>query len=197
MGEIIVIILLIVLAMARSNSKKQASRNKRVNTAALNEKNRVAVEMVRNARPVAATPAEPEAMSAQDEAYFEALRRKAQARIAEKRSAGEIPSFPEAPAAPAAPIVSAVPAFAQGASAGDDEGCVGGSLPHDHAEGESRKEHSRHTDTVKRREAAELLTQARAELAATERLDRMRQAVVMAEVLGRPKALRPKGQIRA
>ena len=85
------------------------------------------------------------------------------------------------------------PAFAQGASAFDDEGCVGGSLAHDHTEGEDRAEHARHKEEVKRREAVEALEHAQAANAAAVNVHRLRQAVVMAEVLDRPKALRARG----
>ena len=72
----------------------------------------------------------------------------------------------------------------------DEEGCVGGSMAHTHEEGESREEHRRHIESARQREAEE----SRAAQAALElsemNLQRLRQAVVMAEILDRPKALR-------
>lgn len=77
-----------------------------------------------------------------------------------------------------------------GASILDEEGCVGGSMEHGHEEGESREEHRRHVEEAHRREARETLAdQAAAELG-RRNLSRLRQAVVMAEILDRPKALR-------
>lgn len=72
----------------------------------------------------------------------------------------------------------------------DEEGCVGGSMAHTHDEGESREEHRRHMESALKRETEEALaTQAAVELEAVN-LQRLRQAVIMAEVLDRPKALR-------
>lgn len=78
----------------------------------------------------------------------------------------------------------------EGSTMGDGEGCVGGSMAHDQHEGESRAEHRRHMAAIERREAAE----AEAGRAGRETADlntrRLRQAVIMAEVLDRPVALR-------
>ena len=72
----------------------------------------------------------------------------------------------------------------------DDEGCVGGSMAHVQHEGESRREHHRHMEEALRREQEE----ARAAQPETAlrglNLGRLRQAVVMAEILDRPRALR-------
>ena len=89
-----------------------------------------------------------------------------------------------------------VQAVAQGASMLDEEGCVGGSMEHDHDEGESRAEHARHLTEAKRREAEELLIQADTQRRAQVSAQKLREAVVMAEVLGKPRALRPRGQGR-
>ena len=78
----------------------------------------------------------------------------------------------------------------QGTSLSDDEGCVGGSMPHTHTEGESREEHGRHREAVRRREAKEIVEQAASEREALRRAQDLRRAVVMAEVLNRPVALR-------
>ena len=86
---------------------------------------------------------------------------------------------------PGGPVGAAVLSAAQGGSAVDAEGCVGGSLPHDHAEGESREEHARHIAAMEARDRAEAPQEAR-------NIDvrQLRRAVVMAEILDRPKALR-------
>ena len=77
----------------------------------------------------------------------------------------------------------------QGASALDDEGCLGGSLPHDHSEGESRAEHARHIAAMEARDAEEAAIAAPRGLAALDPRD-LRRAVVISEVLGKPKALK-------
>ena len=81
----------------------------------------------------------------------------------------------------------------QGISVVDGEGCVGGSMAHDHDEGERRQEHARHLEAARRREAVEVLQEAEAELQRRSRAAELRRAVVMAEVLDRPVALRPRG----
>ena len=63
-------------------------------------------------------------------------------------------------------------------------------MPHAHTEGETYEEHRRHVEELNRREAEE----SRAILAAEElhalNLQKLRSAVVMAEVLDKPVALR-------
>ena len=91
------------------------------------------------------------------------------------------------PARTAAATVAAKP---QGTGHADDEGCVGGSMAHTHEEGESRAEHDRHMKAAMRREADEsLAAQAALELSEMN-IHRLRRAVVVAEILDRPKALR-------
>ena len=72
----------------------------------------------------------------------------------------------------------------------DGAGCVGGSLPHDHAEGEAHEEHARHVAAAEARERAEERPEER-------RFDagQLRRAVVMAEVLDRPVSLRPRRRV--
>ena len=68
----------------------------------------------------------------------------------------------------------------------DKEGCIGGSIPHTQHEGESRAEHAEH---MKRAAVSAVETpgeQIRKSLSAAE----MRKAVIMSEILDRPKALR-------
>lgn len=68
----------------------------------------------------------------------------------------------------------------------DEEGCVGGSMEHTHEEGESREEHSRHMAAMQARDAGEAAQEARPTIDAAT----LRRAVVMSEVLGRPRALK-------
>lgn len=82
------------------------------------------------------------------------------------------------------------PAFVQGVSLRDDEGCVGGSMAHEHTEGETHEEHSRHLEVLRQREASETLAAEAALELAEMNLKKLRRAVVMAEVLNKPVALR-------
>ena len=82
------------------------------------------------------------------------------------------------------------PVFVQGISPLDDEGCVGGSMKHEHTEGETHEEHRRHVEALHQREREEsLATEAAVELAEMN-LQKLRHAVVMAEILDKPVALR-------
>ena len=72
----------------------------------------------------------------------------------------------------------------------DEEGCVGGSMAHEHTEGETREEHRRHVESLRRREAEETRAAQTATALAEMNVRRLRQAVIMAEILDRPKALR-------
>ena len=73
-------------------------------------------------------------------------------------------------------------AHAEGHSALKDADCVGGSMAHTHTEGVSRAAHARRMAAMDAGQDGDMLPEtidARA----------LRRAVVMAEVLGRPKAL--------
>lgn len=101
------------------------------------------------------------------------------------------PVVPAEPAPPDIAVGEGEPVWAAESCVpeGDGEGCLGGSLEHDQHEGESRAEHARHLDAVERRLAAEAEAESVArELGALNRR-RLRNAVIMAEVLGKPKAL--------
>ena len=105
-----------------------------------------------------------------------------------------VPQTLQAPAAPLGEGLSrpgSLSASAQGQSAFDDEGCVGGSLPHDHSEGESRSEHAQHIAAMKARDAEETAIAAPQGLAGLDPRD-LRRAVVISEILGKPKALKRK-----
>ncbi len=71
----------------------------------------------------------------------------------------------------------------EGASALEDEDCFGGSMEHTHTEGVSRTEQARRMTAIDESRTVDVLP---------ERIDAraLRRAVVMAEVLGRPRALR-------
>ena len=76
---------------------------------------------------------------------------------------------------------------AEGLSALSDEECAGGSMPHEHTQGESRAEQKKRLerlDVNRAADAAEGLMPRGIDARA------MRRAVVMAEVLGKPKGLR-------
>ena len=106
--------------------------------------------------------------------------------------------------------VQSAPAAAQGESMLADEECAGGSMPHDHAEGGGALEDAEcaggsmaHThsegvsraDQTRRLAALDQEEQARGNLfPSPSAIDAraMRRAVVMAEVLGRPRALQPR-----
>ena len=166
--EAIVLILILVLLSASSKKKKAGK----------------APQSIRQEAVKAASPAvlKAEAVRARRAQAVAALK----ARQAAARQPAEAAPTPESapiPVAPAAPL--------QGISHADEEGCLGGSMPHDHAEGESREEHARHIAAVDAFDAA-LRKEREAEAdAARERARRLRQAVVFAEILDRPRGLRP------
>ena len=71
----------------------------------------------------------------------------------------------------------------------DDEGCVGGSMAHDHHEGESRVEHREHMAAIQRQEQEDSLAAQAAQDIRDMNIHRLRRAVVVSEILGKPKAL--------
>ena len=193
--EVVVVLLLIILALAGSGSRKNRGRNTKAPTAARKggsalETSKLAQnapESIRNAiREAEAALASPAQKQAEQEAEaaLAQIRERARRRVkAAKLQAQQQPGLPGR-AAPAQPTVSAP----QGMSAGDDEGCVGGSMPHDHAEGESRTEHAAHIAAMEARDR----TDAAAHRGSPRAVDaaQMRRAVVMAEILDRPVSLR-------
>ena len=78
----------------------------------------------------------------------------------------------------------------QGASMLDEEGCVGGSMAHDHTEGERRSEHAKHVAAMKTRDEAEAKSAEAPRTLGGLDAAQMRRAIVMAEILDKPKALR-------
>ena len=72
----------------------------------------------------------------------------------------------------------------------DEQGCVGGSLPHIQHEGEARHEHSAHERRYIEEEQAASQAEDIARELQSMNLRQLRRAVVVSEVLGKPKALR-------
>ena len=71
----------------------------------------------------------------------------------------------------------------------DEEGCVGGSMEHTQHEGESRVEHREHLAAMQRQEQEESLAAQAAQEIRDMNIHRLRRAVVVSEILGKPKAL--------
>ena len=80
-------------------------------------------------------------------------------------------------------------AHTEGHSELADEECFGGSMAHGHSEGVSRADHARRMAAIDAKASEGLVPAASAIDAAA-----LRRAVVMAEVLGRPRALRRAGR---
>ena len=112
---------------------------------------------------------------------FAAARRKlrAKAKPADKKAAGSAPAQ--------AVRLDDLPS---GESAVDAEGCVGGSLGAHREEGERRAEHRLHERRREAALAAECAASRRAAAVRQANVDQLRQAVVMSEILDKPKALR-------
>lgn len=136
----------------------------------------------------APAPSSPQALGAPRRAEaqpapvdFAAARRKlrAKAKPADKKAAGSAPAQ--------AVRLDGLPS---GESAVDAEGCVGGSLGAHREEGESRAEHRLHERRREAALAAECAASRRAAAVRQANVDQLRQAVVMSEILDRPKALR-------
>lgn len=163
-----ILIFILIIAFVFSNKKKKASKSAPVKPAAAARARAAA----KAASAASATPATPAPRPAPPK------------NVAAVKVAGQ-----SSPVFMAAPKGAPLPASILDEALADEEGCVGGSMRHTHEEGESREAHKRHTEAVRRREAEELLVRAQAENAAGERRERMRQAVVMAEILGKPRAL--------
>ena len=140
-----------------------------------------------------------------ERARIEAAQAAQVAQAVQAAQAASVPVETEAPAAKERPAkaqavapknVKAVkldsqssPVFMAGPAMLDEEGCVGGSMAHTHEEGESRAEHKRHQEAARRQEAEEnLAVQAAMEMREMN-LHRLRRAVVVSEILGKPKAL--------
>lgn len=143
---------------------------------------------VRSAQMPSEAPSSPQAPGAPRRAEaqpapvdFAAARRKlrAKAKQADKKAAASAPAQ--------AVRLDGLPS---GESAVDAEGCVGGSLGAHREEGESRAEHRLHERRREAALAAECAASRRAAAVRQANVDQLRQAVVMSEILDKPKALR-------
>lgn len=94
----------------------------------------------------------------------------------------------EAPQPPKAP--QPLETLPVGESVRDAEGCVGGSLGPHREEGESRAEHAAHDRARRAALAAESAAARHAAAVRHANIEQLRRAVVMAEILDKPKALR-------
>lgn len=111
---------------------------------------------------------------------FAAARRKLRAKAKQaNKAAGSAPAW-----------VVRLDDLPSGESAVDAEGCVGGSLGAHREEGESRAEHRLHERRREAALAAECAASRRAAAVRQANVDQLRQAVVMSEILDKPKALR-------
>ena len=177
MEGLISVIIVIVMALLSSGMKNKKNARKGV------IQDPVAKNAPIHTAPKPAAKAAASLSKAEREARLTQLREKR----AERMKAAKVTAAPQAVAmqAQAAQTVEPVP---QGTSLTDDEGCVGGSLPHDHEEGEGHEEHARHMADYARRELDERTREEHAGHAGLNLSD-VRRAVVMAEILGKPKAL--------
>lgn len=92
------------------------------------------------------------------------------------------------PPTESSPAASAAVFEAQSIS--DDQGCIGGSLPHTQHEGESREEHTAHMRHIQAEEQIAARTEDIAHELHTMNLQQLRRAVIVSEILGKPKAFR-------
>ena len=169
--EIIVVILFVVLVIAGAGNKNKkkgsAAEKPRTNANAPRQTPASESRAVQRVRPVSPVSA----LAKKFDAAIEALDKQLE-------SAGqEVHRHSE-------PVVQAMNrATPQGASMLDDADCAGGSMEHTHTEGVSRATQARRMAAIDAAESSDVLPEtidARA----------LRRAVVMAEVLGKPRALR-------
>ena len=206
--EIIGVILMIIFALVSASDKKKKAAKRA-------ERQRVGVnEAMRAAGAIPKEKPAAQMSMAERQARLEALKQKKAERAAQKAAAPVMPSNAEesfasslselkqllnvagqaAPAEGESMLADADCAggsmphdHAEGGSALEDAECAGGSMPHRHTQGVSREAQSRRLDELDHRRAAEdgdrlvpTAIDARA----------LRRAVVMAEVLGKPRAMR-------
>lgn len=95
------------------------------------------------------------------------------------------------PPAEISPAAASAAVF-EAQSISDDQGCIGGSLPHTQHEGESREEHTAHMRHIQAEEQISAQTEDIARELHTMNLQQLRRAVIVSEILGKPKAFRKK-----
>ena len=207
--EIIGVILVLVFALvSASDRKKKAARQA--------EQHRASMGATMNAAGQAAKPVAQMSMAERQERKAELQRMKAE-RQAQQAGKAQTPATPgnaeasfqnslnelkqllnvDAQAAPAEGESMLVDddcaggsmphSHGEGASALADDDCAGGSMPHQHTQGESRKAHNRRLSELDSRQAR---NDPDSLVPAAIDAQTLRRAVVMAEVLGRPKALK-------
>ena len=178
--EGLIFLLIVIFLIANSNSKKKKTRQaaKNLPPSQLSE---AQVQLMAAQARAAEKASQPPAGKLSPEERAERIRQLKEKQRARRQASAETAPEPHAAPAPA-PVI-------QGASALDDEGCLGGSLPHDHTEGESRAEHAAHMAAMRARDAAEAAVAEPRGLADFDPRD-LRRAVVISEILGKPKALR-------
>lgn len=209
--EIIGVILMIVFALISASDKKKKAAQKA-------ERQRMGADQV--VRPINAAPKPAGQMSmAERQARMDELRQKKAERAARDADVPVMPSNAEASfesslsqlkqllnvAAQATPAEgesmltdadcaggSMPHDHAEGGSALADEECAGGSMPHRHTQGVSRAAQNRRLEELDHRREAE---EADRLFPRTIDARAMRRAVVMAEVLGKPRALQGKRRV--
>ena len=209
--EIIGVILMIVFALISASDKKKKAAQK-------SERQRTTLEQAMREGGAAPKPAGQMSM-AERKMRLEELKQQRAERAAQAGDAPVMPSNAEASfessltqlkqllnvAAQASPaegesmlddpdcVGGSMPhAHLEGGSALRDEDCAGGSMPHRHTEGVSRAAQSRRLEELDRRREAE---ETDGLFPRTIDARAMRRAVVMAEVLGKPRALQGKRRV--
>ena len=185
--EIIGVILMIIFALvSASDKKKKAAKRAEQQRANVNEAMRAAGAIPKE------KPAGQMGM-AERQARLDELKRKKAERAAQKAAVPVMPSNAEESFASSLTElkqllnVAGQAAPAEGESMMADAECAGGSMPHRHTQGVSRAAQNRRLDELDHRREAEdedRLVPAAIDARA------LRRAVVMAEVLGKPRAMR-------
>ena len=187
--EIIVLIIIIVAALVSKSGKNGQPGRNAGGTRTVNGRTRITTpaapaESVRAAHVARAAKARPRVVAAQPRVATPIA-----PTLGEATAGGA--SLAEADRLVPEPLIAA--GLSEGESTmpweiPDEEGCVGGSMAHEHTEGESAEEHGAHIEEMRLRDAQEEES-ARAALGEID-AQALRRAVIAAEVLGRPKALK-------
>lgn len=190
--EVVILILIIIFAVSNKNKKNQKGRAAGKTPAArMNAPRGAAARTGRPSIPVKTAEgaeAEPPAEVSFEDALAE-MRRKLEGRAATARRPAAVAAAP-APEQGESLLAdedckggSMPHAHIEGHSALEDEDCIGGSMAHSHTEGVSRAAHARRMAAIDAGHDSDDV------LAETIDAQALRRAVVMAEVLGKPRAL--------
>ena len=198
--ELIVVILLIGLSLAASRKKKAPGAANRGRAAGSGKVPPVPVDIQQLRRRL---ESELGSISAQNAASAAGTRAAAPSAAAEAVPAVNTPIVPAGASEEGSSLMddawcaggSMAHSHSEGASSLADEECAGGSMPHSHDEGTERSEQARRMAVLDANNAAQPETR-RQPLIQTGEVDihALRRAVVMAEVLGRPKAMQARKQ---